>query len=226
MDRSIVLMGIVWVMYLAFLLPLYLIKENQSGFVKAVPYKMVLSATFCLIGLANVLLQHFTLFSVLIFLGLVFALIGDYFLVYVKENERKFIYGIFCFGITQIFNISAMASLVGFAWPEFVITAILLAAAFILRAVAKMNMGKAAIPMSIYSVLVAYMAVKACLMLFSDNALFMQGLFSTGAALFLVSDICIGINRFVLPRKIFPVLIAVFYFLGQLMIVTSIFFQK
>lgn len=226
MDRSIVLMGIVWVMYLAFLLPLYLIKENQSGFVKAVHYKLALSATFCMIGFSNILVQRFTPFSVLIFLGLVSAMIGDYFLVYVKENERKFIYGILCFSITQIFNISSMASLVGFSWPESAITAVLVAAAFILRTVAKMNMGKAAIPMSIYSVLVTYMAVKAVMMLFSADALFLQGLFSAGAVLFLVSDICIGINRFVVPRKIFPVLIAVFYFLGQLMIVTCVFFQK
>jgi len=227
MDRNIILMGIIWAMYLVFLLPFYLVNEKRFGSPKAVRYKMALSGTFCLIGLFGVFLQNFSVFSILIFIGLIFALIGDYFLVFIKTDEKKFLLGILSFGVTQVLFISGMAVLEGFGYLEFVVALAVVVPVVIGRTIKKVDMGKAAWPLSGYSALVTFMAVKAVLMLFSANPpLALQGLFSAGAFLFLVSDIFLGVNRFIQSRQTFSYLVGICYFSGQLMIATALFFQK
>ena len=227
MDRSIILMAIVWAIYLFVLLPLYLFKEKQDGSVKAVHYKIVLSAIFCAIGLASAFLLHADAFSALISAGLLFAMGGDYFLVYIKTDERKFFYGILCFGITQVFYIAAMASIAGFSYMEFIIASGVIALAVIGKILLKMDLGKVEFPLTVYFGLVIFMAVKAVSMALPGNSsLTMQLLFSTGAFLFLASDIFLGINGFIKSKRIFSYLVGIFYFLGQLMIATAAFFQK
>lgn len=227
LDRSIYLMGIVWAMYLIILLPAYLMKEIQCGETKAVHDKMALSGTFCAIGLGAVFLQDASLVSILIFIGLISAMIGDYFLVFINVNDIQFICGIVCFGITQLSYIAAMAVLAGFGYLEFVLTAAVVIPVLIGRQLLKIDMGKATWPLSAYSSLVAFMAIKAMLLACSGHPPFTgQWLFSAGALLFLTSDIFLGVRTYIKKTKLFTGLVSICYFLGQLMIVTAIFYQK
>lgn len=222
-------MGTVWAIYLIFLLPVYLYKEKKDGAVKATRYKMALSGTFTLIGACALILRYDTagLFAVLIFIGLLFAMAGDYFLLYVNVDEKKFQYGILCFGLTQIAYIAAMASRVGFGYTEFLLAAAVLGPLMLCRLLFKIRMGKAAWPLSIYSMLVALMALKALWMLLSKNTpLELQWMFSCGALLFMASDILLGVRIYVRKNRIINDLVACCYFLGQLMIATAVFYQK
>lgn len=226
MDRGILLIVIVWLVYLGFLLPLYLIKEKQCGAIKAIRYKLALSGVFCMIGFFNILLQNFNVVSILIFIGFVSALIGDYFLAFIDIDVRKFIYGIAFFGVTQISYISAMAVFVGFGFLEFIILLIIIIPLILSRRRMKLDTGKSTWPLTIYSVLVTFMAVKAIVMLFSENPpLALQVLFSAGAFLFLMSDILLCVNKFRFPKRILSYLVGIFYFSGQIMIATAMFFQ-
>lgn len=229
MDTATFFIGVIWAIYLIFLLPIYLFKEKQDGAVKAVRYKMALSGTFSLIGACAVILRHDSagVFAGLILIGLVFAMAGDYFLAFVNVDEKKFLYGILCFGITQIAYLAGMASLEGFGYPEFILAAAVVIPVISCRLLFKIDMGKMAWPLSIYSALVALMALKALWMLFSKDApLVLQWMFSCGALLFMVSDIFLGVRIFIRKNRVITDLVACCYFLGQLMIATAVFYQK
>lgn len=219
---SIFLMKIVWAVYLIVLLPLYILKEKKHGLTSAVKYKLALSGLFCLIGLLGVIRNHANLLSVIILLALIFSMLGDYFLVFIKTDEMKFIIGILCFAVTQILYIILMFHLDGLHISEFLITALIVI--FILTAKQKLKpeMGKAELPISGYAVVVTFMAVKAVLMLYKENsALTHQEMFSAGAFLFYISDILLGIWNYLSPKKILRYLVSICYFIGQLLIATA-----
>lgn len=222
-----ILMGIVWAVYLFFLLPLYKMKEKQKGAIKAVFYKLTLSGVFCCIGLLGIFRQDTSPCSVLIFLALVFSLFGDYYLVYIKDNEEKFVKGIMCFGIAHILYITAMTVQNGFSFLEILILVIIIISFLMIKLITKLDLGKTNLPLSCYTIIVTFMAVKAVLMLFQGKApLAEQIMFSTGALLFWISDAFLGTWKFIDSKKLFSYIVSICYFLGQLMIATSVFYQR
>ncbi|MGB4660900.1 MAG: lysoplasmalogenase [Mobilitalea sp.] len=225
MNLTIVLLGIVWVIYWSVLLPLYIVKVKQKGSIEALGYKMILSTIFCTIGLFGVIRQKADIFSLLIFAGMLFAIVGDYFLAYIKTDEKKFIIGILSFGITHILYIAAMITSEGLHIQEFLITAIVIAISYVISNKMKMEMGKAKWLLSGYSILVTFMAVKAVLMMNgnSQNPT-LQLIFSIGAVMFLISDILLCVWKFYNDKQLLSNLVSALYFTGQLLIATAIFF--
>ena len=225
MDKSLLFLGFLWIVYLG-LIPLYIKKQKELGSVQAVSYKLTLSGIFCAIGLLGVIRQGGNIFCILIFTGLIFSLIGDYFLVFIKADEKKFISGIFFFGMTQICYISAMIYLSSISYLEIIIAGILAIGVILVKFIKKTNMGKTLIPLIIYISLVAFMAVKATSLLFSVNPpVNKQWLLTGGALLFLVSDMMLGTWRFLNQKKVLYNMVSICYFLGQLMIATVLYFQ-
>lgn len=217
---------IIWAIYLILLLPLFLIKEYIGGSINAVKNKLILSLTFCFIGFVQVICQGGSFFSILIFLGLMFSLMGDYYLVYIKANEMKFIKGILFFGLAHIFYIMSMTTLEGIYLLDLGITVGFVLTGIAITYILKLDLGKLKIPLYIYFTLVTLMAVKAVLMVFRENTFINeQELFSLGALLFLISDLFLGVWRFVVSKKAFSYVVYLCYFIGQLMIATAAFYQ-
>jgi len=226
MSLNIVLLGVVWVLYWCIFLPLYIVKSKQKGSVEALGYKMILSAIFCMIGLFGVIRQKADLFSLLIFIGMLFAVVGDYFLAFIKTNEKKFIIGILSFGITHSLYIAAMITVEGIHIQEFIITAIVIVVSFIVSNQMKLEMGKTKWLLSGYSILVTFMAVKAVLMMNTNPlGLSLQLIFSIGAVMFLISDILLCVWKFYRDKQLLSNLVSALYFTGQLLIATAIYFQ-
>ncbi len=218
--------GILALFYVAFLLPRYIIKEKRNGIEHAVAPKLALSAVFCLVGLLGVLAQSGSVFSLLIFGGLLFSLLGDYYLVFVESDCRKFIVGVLSFSVAQILYIAAMILKKGLSQWEFLAAAVILAVFLAFQVKCKPDMEKAAIPLTVYALLVIFMASKATVMLaFPAFQMTAQILFSAGALLFLISDSFLGLWRYTAHKHIFRNVVSICYFTGQLMIASSLLFE-
>lgn len=226
MNGKLLFMCGLWLVYVILLLPLYLKKQSQNGLISAMPYKLSLSLLFCILGGLAVLKQGGSSFSILIICGLIASLVGDYYLIYIQEDEPKFIKGIFYFAVAHLFYLTAMVRMVGVSVVEIIGTLVLLVGLFVVKKITKPLMGKAELPMSLYTVLVTFMAVKALSMAFMGNSpLTVQWVFSLGAFLFLASDLCLGVWRYILPEKILSQIVAILYFIGQMLIATASYYQ-
>jgi Predicted membrane protein len=182
--------------------------------------------TFCLVGLIQVIWQLASLFSLLIFLGLLASLPGDYYLVFIKTNKIQFTKGILFFGLTHIFYIIAMMIMSGIHIMEFLITGVLVLPFLLLLNLKKIHLGKMKKIIFLYFVLVTFMAVKAFLLFIEENhPLTEQGMFTCGAVLFLISDLLLGLWNYLIPKKLFYYIVHICYFTGQLMIVTAAYYQ-
>lgn len=78
-----------------------------------------------------------------------------------------------------------------------------------------------------YVLLVSLMVAKSsALLLYSFENVLFSYMFFIGAVLFWISDLFIGIREFAFFKQKYQYIVSVFYFVGQLMIATSIFFLK
>ena len=126
-----------WLVYVIGLLPLYLLKQSKKGLIPAMPYKLALSGVFCVLGGLAVLKQGGSSFSIFIFCGLIASLVGDYYLIYIQEDEPKFIKGIFFFAVAHLFYLTAMVRMVGVSVVEIIGTLVLLVVLFVVKKITK-----------------------------------------------------------------------------------------
>lgn len=226
MNGKMILTAAVMLVYLAFLLPIYIIREEREGLIKAGGSKLALSAAFCAVGMWGIVSQGGDTFSLLVFAGLLCSLIGDYYLIFINEHEKKFLNGIMSFGTAQILYIAALAGRGGFRAWEFIIAAALIAAVVVAKSLLKLSFGRMELPLSVYTVLLIFMAVRAGFNWYSmEGAEISAGLFFTGAVLFLLSDISLGLWKFFRPAPLFRNLVAMCYFTGQIMIAFSVVYR-
>lgn len=226
MNVRIIVTILFCAIYLLFFLPLYIIKERKGDAIDVLGYKLILSGLFSVMGLAAAIIHDFGVFEILILAGMISAIAGDYFLAFIFKDEKKFICGIYSFSLTQAFYISAMIFLSGIGIGEFLTTFLILVFLALVIMKLKPEMGSAKIPLSLYTLLVTFMAVKAVwIWIQGADSLKFQWMFTAGALLFWISDIFLGINRFIQKKYLFSVLVSTCYFLGQLMIALSVYYQ-
>ncbi len=218
----------------AFLLVLYCRAEKLNtgdayGFKRATILKLTLSSIFCAVAVISYyLLWHFSHRSnifywlqLLIVIALAFALAGDYFLQYIKLDIKKYKTGISFFTVTQILLIANLCILNGVGWKEFVICAGILAVILVLMKVQNWQLGAEKKRVMAYTILLAFMASKAFVTMLREMTVgyvFM----AIGAALFLTSDIVLGVWNYKTSRPLHKYLNWVFYFSGTMLIALSI----
>lgn len=224
MDYVVLLM--LSLFYIFVLLPDYINKNNKFGMKSVLKSKLTLSAVFCIVGFKGMLVKDFSIYSELIFCGLLFSMAGDYFLFFIDKNEEKFIIGIFMFAITQIIYISAMTLLISYSVWEFIITLIVFAVVMIMiKKVMKLNLRRAEIPLTLYSFLLILMTVKSLMVFYlSSQSVLFKLLLSLGAVLFFISDSLLGMDHFMLKKPVLKNSRDLPYFIGQLFIASSLYF--
>ncbi len=221
----ICLLALIWSLYLLLFLPLFIYKESKIGAVKAVGYKLVLSISFCMVGLIGALRHPADLFTILVFLGLVFSVAGDYYLVHIKGNSNKYIRGIRSFSAALFLYVLAISLYSGVHPLEALIMLVLLIPMLVFCFVRKAEMGKARRPLLLYLGIASYMAVKAVMLTHYVGHVFqLQEMFCTGAFLFYISDIILGAWRYLELKQGYAYLNYIVYFTAQLLIATAIVF--
>ena len=205
------------------ILPIYLYLEHLNKFKPATALKLVISGLCFLSGLLGCLTHSgaVQIGQLLIVCGLAFAFAADYLLQYIKLDMRKFIAGITCFAITQSCFIASMIMRYGINWPEVVSAAVISLLVLLLMVKQKWQLGRAQVPLSIYTGLLAFMASKAVLGLFSGNINISVILMAAGGACFLLADICLGLWNYHNGKRIYVNLNWIFYFSAIMLIASS-----
>jgi uncharacterized membrane protein YhhN len=158
-----------------------------------------------------------------IFIGLIFAWIGDVLLVMQERNSSFFIFGLIAFLLCHVFYIRAFtldfkskpAQKNPFLiWAIIVFTAFCAALFIYLRP----HLGAMEIPVLIYAIIISIMAIMS-VSRFGRVSLFSFEIVFYGAVLFLFSDSMLAYNKFVQPLPNAGLIIMASYMLAQYLIV-------
>ncbi len=218
----------------AVMLIFYLRAETKNtgaaGFRKATGTKLTLSGLFCVTAVISfyMMLRYghssdilYTM-QMLVMLGLFAAFAGDFFLQYIRIDTKKYMIGIACFTVTQVLFIVSQTILNMLSgWLlTLVIMAAVLAGILVLMKRQGWKLGKEKKLLTAYTVLLTFMMAKSVATMFHDKtigAVFM----GVGAALFLLSDLFLGIWNYRSNRRVYANLNWITYFSGMLLIALS-----
>jgi len=150
--------------------------------------------------------------EVFVFVGLCFAIMGDIMLL---MPEEKFVDGLSFFALTHIFYSGAFIFMGGF--PDLNILAVFLAFGLAVYFKLHKKLGKLKLPVFVYTLLISLMAASAFHLIGATYAAYSLMIFS-GAALFMISDLILAVNKFAKPFASAEILILSTYFLGQTLI--------
>lgn len=225
MENSIIVLKLISVVYLLVLLPVYIVRAWKNGRVEAPKSKLSLSVAFCAVGLIGATLNDFSMYAGFILLGLMASLAGDYFLIFIESDEKKYTVGILCFGLTHVLYLIAMVSAGGFFLTDIIVSIVLYALLLYFTSQKKLDFGPVKYPVYVYSMLIVLMVVKSMAMIyFSPYAMQSRLLMAIGAILFIASDIFLAIYQYMNGNSMHRILNNITYFTGQLLIAASLFY--
>lgn len=196
------------------LLAVYCRLEQRVQFKAAATVKVLLSAmaSGCCVA-AAVALNQAVLY--IFALGMAFAVPADFFLQYIVSDLPKYRVGILCFGAMHVCLLVSFYALWTIAVYEFVIWAILVGILVLFQTREKWRMGREKRQLTVYTVLVTFMAAKALsLPIVEPSAVTIAA--ALGGGLFFVSDLFLGIWDYHDRKFVFLALNRVVYFAGQL----------
>jgi uncharacterized membrane protein YhhN len=149
--------------------------------------------------------------------GLVFSLGGD---VFMMLKRKRFLEGLLCFLVAQVFYASAFISGMSFRFPPWP-AALLLAFAATLFGVLYPRLGRMKVPVFLYSLVMLVMAA-AAVCRYDQTRTPGALTAAAGAVLFMLSDGVLAVNRFRKPFRSAQALILSTYFAAQGLIALSV----
>lgn len=203
------------------LLAAYCVLEQKELFRPATALKVVLSAFVAVVAWAYAAQRSFPAPLLLMAVGLTLAVPADYFLQYIKLDGKRYEAGILCFAGMHICLLLSFVDRYGVRWLEFILFAVILLVLLLLQTLQKWDLGAQKLPLSVYTVLVGFMAAKAIsagLCAPAPQTL----LAAAGGLCFLVSDMILGVWSYHDGRKLYVLLNRIVYFTGQLLFAFSI----
>ena len=195
-------------------------------------FKTTTSILFVSIGIISYLYSRcdFNYFKLLI-AGLSFSLLGDIFLLLKLDTKngslnKMFIYGLISFSVTHILYILAFTHIGSFEVIDLFVAIVLAALTItILNRNKHIYFKNMFIPVCIYSFVIYLMAFETFKLAFFYPSGFSTFLTLMGALLFLISDIILSFILFYdNPHKILHGLNLSTYYIGQLLIASSLLF--
>ena len=223
MNKTMIFLAIIGIVLQAF----FIIVEHRKNYVPAVVLKGSASLIFCIIGWfgKNAATQSF---ANMIFLGLLFGMLGDIALnlrfVFPEKGQKIFLGGIVLFLIGHILYLAALVPLCRHLLICVIIGALL--SAFLLGYIFKTMQVKTAFKIfGIFYLGAVIIMTCTAIGILIENTQTYTALYALGAVLFTLSDIILIFNTFG-SRELFSRRIAnlSLYYLGQLLIAFSLFF--
>lgn len=218
--------------------PFYLVAQRPGKCFKSLVIKMICSTMFLLAGLSAMkIADNTSRFAILMFVGLILSWFGDFFL-HVKNTNPVLLTGLISFLSAHLLYIGAYTRAGNILLPQYklitmqeviLIIAIFLACLIVAKK-AKMKLGHAFIPLTIYTIVIATMLIKAVFFSLryvlsgADNAVLVAILLITGAVFFFLSDATLAALTFYPKAKSFKLKAfnIVTYFSAQLMLASTI----
>ena len=161
-------------------------------------------------------------YFIFIVLGLFFALLGDVFLAFNKDNGKMFILGLFSFCITHILYYIGFDLITDFSIIYFLISIIFGSIVIIAMKLMKfLNFGRLFKIIALYTYIISFMLFKA-ISLYSYNTIW-SNLIIVGAILFTISDMILCLVLFYKDcPKFMESLNLATYYIGQMIIALSV----
>ena len=202
-------------------LTVYCVQEGKDRFRPATTWKVILSALIAAVAWHYTAKAGFQTPLVLMAAGLTLAVPADYFLQYILTDGKRYDAGILCFSGMHICLLFSFVDRFGIHWQEFVLFAAIMIVLLLLQTVQKWDLGEQKLPLSVYTVLVGFMAAKAISVGMTVPAR-QTLLIAAGGLCFVASDMILGVWRYHNEKKIFVLLNRIIYFCGQLLFALSI----
>jgi len=204
---------VIIVIYAA-LLVYYCLLEKQEKFWPATILKVIISAIAAGVCVyAAVLLNSYLLY--IFALGLVFAVPADFFLQYIKTDLMKYRAGIFFFGLMHVCLLVSFFVMYPVTVYEFILFATFIGILLVFQIKGKWKMGEEKTQLTIYTVLVVFMAAKAISIFIVVPTSFTLML-ALGGFFFFMSDLFLGIWAYQSEKFVYLALNRSIYFTGQL----------
>ena len=210
---SDVVIAFITIFYAA-LLVYYCVLEKQEKFWPATILKVIISAIAAGVCVyAAVMLNSYILY--IFALGLVFAVPADFFLQYIKTDSMKYRAGIFFFALMHICLLVSFFIMYPVTLYEFIIFAVFIGILLVFQIKGKWDMGEEKTRLTIYTVLVVFMAAKAISIYIAVPTAYTLML-ALGGLFFFMSDLFLGIWAYQTEKFIYLALNRIIYFAGQL----------
>lgn len=164
-----------------------------------------------------------SLFAKLILVALIFSGIGDIMLMLVPLTQTNFLAGLVAFLITHVLYIIAFFQNRNSALPAVIaqkpyIAIPFLAVEAIFLYMSYSNLNDMLIPVTVYTTVIISMVLAAINRYNHTNKISFKYIL-IGALSFMLSDMCIGINKFYAPFQYASIYIMILYCLGQYLII-------
>jgi uncharacterized membrane protein YhhN len=214
--------ALIFNMMLVFLV-LLLVAEAKKNLILKTISKSIASA--CFVSFAYLLGINST-YDILIFIGLIFSLVGDILLISV--NKKVFLFGLVSFLVAHIFYVFAFLPMYNFSYFWLVALFIPLLLSFLFYKRISYLLSSLKFPVIIYFLVINAMLILA-LSLFLQNfdspsSNLGYSVIFVGALLFYLSDMAVAIERFI-EKSFFNKLWGLpLYYFGQFLISYSISF--
>ena len=214
---SVVAVVIIVLVYAA-LLAYYCVLEQQNKFRAATGLKVGLSAYAAGVCVYSAIMLNNYVFYVFA-LGLVCAVPADYFLQYIKTDLKKYRAGILFFGLMHVCLIVSFYLIYAVTFYEFVIFVVLVGILLAFQLIGKWKIGEEKVQLSVYTVLVVFMASKTIsLYITIPNPATFILMVSLGGLFFFLSDLFLGLWAYYKEKFVFLALNRIIYFTGQLLL--------
>ncbi len=157
--------------------------------------------------------------SPILLTALIFALLGDVFLLF--DSEPFFLIGLACFGLMQILYsiIFLQHRDIKVSKNKTLYMAIVVVFATIFFSILKPSLGSLAIPVFVYMLLIVIMV---CTAILRHNKMSHYMIVVVGALLFLISDALIALGKFLSPIDAHNELVMLTYMVAQFFIIKGI----
>jgi len=207
---AIIVVATVYVALLAY----YCELEKQENFKSATTLKVILSAYAAGVCVyAAILLNNYVFY--IFALGLICAVPADFFLQYIKTDLKKYRFGILFFGLMHLCLIVSFFLIYPVTFYEFIIFAVFIAILLGFQILGKWEIGKEKTQLTVYTVLVVFMAAKAISLYIIAPSGFTL-MVALGGLFFFISDLFLGIWAYSKSKFVFLALNRIIYFAGQL----------
>lgn len=183
--------------------------------------KMITAAVFVAAGIYGCVTESGAYDFVLV-IGLVFAFLGDLFLVFM-DKRALFIAGVISFSCASLTFTVYAALLFGFQWWALLPFAVLCAANVVCQVKKVYDFGSCAVYLNIYTVLVTLCGCTG-LILLCTTANVGVILFGAGCLAYMLSDVCLGLYIYKFSYRWVDIINTLLYFPGLFLIALSLIF--
>lgn len=188
--------------------------------------KMLTAVCFLAIGVVGCIQRQGGL-SVLLAVGLLFAALGDFCLVFM-DDKRWFLAGVLSFSgaslTLSVYSLAEYSSVWqrGWIWLALGVFALVAIGNVLGQKTKLYSFGKFFLPLNVYTVLVglcASLGLTLCCLSATNTKMLLYGL---GCLMYFLSDVCLGLYMFKLHNRVVDAVNTALYFPGMLLIALSL----